>query len=89
MGSPRAKVSDACELCRVGNGGARRLQDAGRGRLPYSKPCNLVTVIAFAREIQRLRINAFEPGFTPNTGLGREANVFLRFLAATSLPKNR
>ena len=47
-----------------------------------SKQCNLATVIAFAREIQRLRINALEPGFTPNTGLGREANVFLRFLGS-------
>ncbi|HEV3059913.1 MAG TPA: hypothetical protein VGY48_16805 [Vicinamibacterales bacterium] len=28
-----------------------------------------------------MRINAIEPGFTPNTGLGRDANAFLRFLA--------
>jgi NAD(P)-dependent dehydrogenase (short-subunit alcohol dehydrogenase family) len=51
-----------------------------------SKQCNLVTVMAFARETPRLRFNALEPGFTPNTGLGREANVFLRFLANSILP---
>lgn len=28
-----------------------------------------------------LRFNVLEPGFTSKTGLGREANAFLRFLA--------
>jgi NAD(P)-dependent dehydrogenase (short-subunit alcohol dehydrogenase family) len=51
-----------------------------------SKQCNLATVMAFAREIPRLRFNALEPGFTPNTGLGREANAFLRFLGNYILP---
>ncbi len=51
-----------------------------------SKQCNLATVIAFARETPRLRFNALEPGFIPNTSLGREANVFLRFLANFILP---
>ena len=51
-----------------------------------SKQCNLATVMVFARETPRLRFNALEPGFTPNTGLGREANVFLRFLANYILP---
>ena len=46
-----------------------------------SKQCNLATVMEFAREIPRLRFNAVEPGFSPGTGLGRDANVFLRFLA--------
>jgi hypothetical protein len=40
----------------------------------------------FARETPRLRINAIEPGFTPNTGLARDANAFLRFLANYLLP---
>ncbi|MCO5973782.1 SDR family NAD(P)-dependent oxidoreductase [Actinoallomurus soli] len=47
-----------------------------------SKQCNLATVLTFAREIPRLRFNAVEPGFTPGTGLGRDANPALRFLAA-------
>jgi NAD(P)-dependent dehydrogenase (short-subunit alcohol dehydrogenase family) len=45
-----------------------------------SKQCNLATVPEFARENSRLRFNAVEPGFNPGTGLGREANVFARFL---------
>ncbi|HET6240289.1 MAG TPA: SDR family NAD(P)-dependent oxidoreductase [Acetobacteraceae bacterium] len=51
-----------------------------------SKQCNLATAMVFARETPRLRFNALEPGFTPNTGLGRDANVFLRFLANYILP---
>ncbi len=51
-----------------------------------SKQCTLVTAMEFARENPRLYINAVEPGFTPNTGLGREANVFLRVVANYILP---
>ena len=46
-----------------------------------SKQCTLATALAFARETPRLRFNAVEPGFSPATGLGRDANVFLRFLS--------
>jgi NAD(P)-dependent dehydrogenase (short-subunit alcohol dehydrogenase family) len=46
-----------------------------------SKQCNLATVLAFARETPRLRFNAVEPGFSPATGLSRDANAFLRFLS--------
>jgi NAD(P)-dependent dehydrogenase (short-subunit alcohol dehydrogenase family) len=45
-----------------------------------SKQCELATVLAFARQTPRVRFNAVEPGFTPATGLSRDANVFLRFL---------
>ncbi|MEU8143060.1 SDR family NAD(P)-dependent oxidoreductase [Nonomuraea sp. NPDC048901] len=45
-----------------------------------SKQSNLATVMAFARETPRLRFNAVEPGFSPATGLSRDANVFLRLL---------
>jgi NAD(P)-dependent dehydrogenase (short-subunit alcohol dehydrogenase family) len=45
-----------------------------------SKQCNLATVMAFARATPRLRFNAVEPGFSPATGLSRDANVFLRLL---------
>ena len=38
-------------------------------------------MLVFARETPRLRFNAVEPGFNPGTGLGRDANVALRFLA--------
>jgi NAD(P)-dependent dehydrogenase (short-subunit alcohol dehydrogenase family) len=45
-----------------------------------SKQCTLATALEFARKTPRLRFNAVEPGFSPATGLGRDANVFLRFL---------
>jgi NAD(P)-dependent dehydrogenase (short-subunit alcohol dehydrogenase family) len=51
-----------------------------------SKQCSIATALAFARETPRLRFNAFEPGVNPGTGLGREANVYLRFLLKNVLP---
>ncbi len=51
-----------------------------------SKQCNLASAMVLARENPRLRINAYEPGFTPNTSLGRDANAFLRFLLRYVLP---
>jgi NAD(P)-dependent dehydrogenase (short-subunit alcohol dehydrogenase family) len=46
-----------------------------------SKQCTLATALEFAREIPRLRFNAVEPGFSPETGLGRDAPAILRFLS--------
>jgi NAD(P)-dependent dehydrogenase (short-subunit alcohol dehydrogenase family) len=46
-----------------------------------SKQCTLATALAFARETPRLHFNAVEPGFSPETGLGRDANALLRFLS--------
>ena len=51
-----------------------------------SKQAVLATMLAFARETPRLRFNAFEPGFTPNTGLVREAPAFVRFVLNYILP---
>jgi NAD(P)-dependent dehydrogenase (short-subunit alcohol dehydrogenase family) len=51
-----------------------------------SKQCTLATALEFARENPRLHVNAIEPGFTPNTGLGRDANGVLRFVANYILP---
>jgi NAD(P)-dependent dehydrogenase (short-subunit alcohol dehydrogenase family) len=51
-----------------------------------SKQCILAAAMALARETSRLRFNALEPGFIPNTALARDANVFLRFLANYVLP---
>ena len=33
-----------------------------------------------------MRFNAFEPGFNPSTGLGRETSVFIRLLLKYVLP---
>jgi NAD(P)-dependent dehydrogenase (short-subunit alcohol dehydrogenase family) len=60
--------------------------EQGGSRLPgadayaTSKQCILAAAFAFARETPRLHFNAVEPGITPGTGLGREANAVLRFL---------
>ncbi|KLU27694.1 short-chain dehydrogenase [Caballeronia mineralivorans PML1(12)] len=51
-----------------------------------SKQCILAATMALARENPRLRINAIEPGFTPNTGLGRDANAAFRLVANYILP---
>ena len=51
-----------------------------------SKQCTLATAMAFARETPRLRFNAVEPGFTPATSLGRDANAFVRFLTKLLVP---
>ena len=51
-----------------------------------SKQCNLATAMVFARETPRLRFNAFEPGFTPNTGLGRGTGIVLHILLNYILP---
>ena len=46
-----------------------------------SKQSELAAALEFARETPRLHFNAVEPGFSPGTGLGRDVNAFLRFLA--------
>jgi NAD(P)-dependent dehydrogenase (short-subunit alcohol dehydrogenase family) len=51
-----------------------------------SKQANLATAMAFARGSRRLRFNALEPGFIPNTGLARGANVLVGFLLSYILP---
>lgn len=58
----------------------------GRDAYATSKQCNLATVLALSRESPRLRFNAFEPGFIPNTGLGRQANPLVRLLLQYILP---
>ena len=45
-----------------------------------SKQSALATAMEFARENPRLYVNAVEPGFSPDTALSRDANVFVRFL---------
>jgi NAD(P)-dependent dehydrogenase (short-subunit alcohol dehydrogenase family) len=51
-----------------------------------SKQCTLATALAFAREFPRLHVNAVEPGFSPETGLGRDAPAVLRLLSKYVLP---
>jgi len=51
-----------------------------------SKQANLATAMAFASETPRLRFNAFEPGFIPNTSLARGITVLMGFLSKYILP---
>jgi NAD(P)-dependent dehydrogenase (short-subunit alcohol dehydrogenase family) len=61
-----------------GPGGSKM---SGADAYATSKQCTLATALSFARETPRLHFNAVEPGFSPGTRLGRDANVFLRFLS--------
>jgi NAD(P)-dependent dehydrogenase (short-subunit alcohol dehydrogenase family) len=56
-------------------------RDPGFDAYANSKQFILAATMALVRENPRLRINAIEPGFTPNTGLGRDANAALRLVA--------
>jgi NAD(P)-dependent dehydrogenase (short-subunit alcohol dehydrogenase family) len=51
-----------------------------------SKQCTLVTALALAREMPRLRFNTVEPGLTPTTGLGRDSGAGVRLLSKTIIP---
>lgn len=45
-----------------------------------SKQCTLAAAVELGRENPRLKINAIEPGFSPGTGLGRDAPKLVRVL---------
>ncbi|SAL57121.1 short-chain dehydrogenase [Caballeronia udeis] len=64
-------------------GGSR---NAGFDAYATLKQCILAASMALARENPRLRFNAIEPGFTPNTSLGRDANAVQKWVANTILP---
>jgi NAD(P)-dependent dehydrogenase (short-subunit alcohol dehydrogenase family) len=64
-------------------GGSAKL---GMDAYATSKQANLATAMVFARETPRLHFNAVEPGFTPATGLGRDAGAFVRFLSKYIIP---
>ena len=59
--------------------GARILRD-------LESSSNLATALAFARETPRLRFNALEPGFIPNTGLSRASGIGAHILFNYVLP---
>ena len=51
-----------------------------------SKQCTLATGMVFARETPRLHFNAVEPGFTPATGLARDAGALVGVLSKYIIP---
>jgi NAD(P)-dependent dehydrogenase (short-subunit alcohol dehydrogenase family) len=52
-----------------------------------SKQCSIVTALAFAREVPRLRFNAVEPGFNPATNLGgTDTGALVRLMQRFLMP---
>ncbi|MDR3615316.1 MAG: SDR family NAD(P)-dependent oxidoreductase [Candidatus Obscuribacterales bacterium] len=76
----------SAEACARGEWKAGGSAMTGADAYATSKQCNLATMLVLANENPRLRINALEPGFIPNTGLGRDANFFLQLIANYVLP---
>jgi NAD(P)-dependent dehydrogenase (short-subunit alcohol dehydrogenase family) len=68
--------------------------DAGRRRYATSKLCNVLCTNEFARRLaaapdprlQSIRVNAFDPGLMPGTGLARTYPAVLRFAWNYVLP---
>jgi NAD(P)-dependent dehydrogenase (short-subunit alcohol dehydrogenase family) len=60
---------------------ATRIKDAGRRRLRHVKAMHRCHGAGVCSRTPRLCFSAVEPGFSPETGLGRNANGFLRFLS--------
>jgi NAD(P)-dependent dehydrogenase (short-subunit alcohol dehydrogenase family) len=68
--------------------------DAGRRRYTTSKLCNLLCTYELARQLaqsgdprlQSIRVNAFDPGMMPGTGLARTYSAPLRFVWSYILP---
>jgi len=67
---------------------------AGRRRYTTSKLCNIYTTYEFARRLaaspderlRSIRVNAFDPGMMPGTGLARTYSPFIRFVWHYILP---
>ncbi|QMW06208.1 SDR family NAD(P)-dependent oxidoreductase [Spirosoma foliorum] len=55
----------------------------GQKRYTTSKLCNVLTTYALQKRIEKLniRVNAFDPGFVPGTGLARSYSPFLKFIS--------
>ena len=68
--------------------------EAGRRRYVNSKLCNVFTTYEFARRLavasdarlRTLRVNAFDPGLMPGTGLARTYSAPMRFVWSYVLP---
>ena len=55
----------------------------GQRRYTTSKLCNILTTYALQRHVEQLgiRVNAFDPGLVPGTGLARNYPPFLKFIS--------
>ena len=59
------------------------LLTTGQIRYTTSKLCNILTTYALQRHVHKLviRVNAFDPGLVPGTGLARNYPPFLKFIS--------
>jgi NAD(P)-dependent dehydrogenase (short-subunit alcohol dehydrogenase family) len=67
-------------------------QRAGELRYVHSKLCNVLFAYELARRLTSqdrtdVYVNAFNPGFIPDTNLGRQASTVTKFLMKSVLPK--
>jgi len=89
-GMPKPRYTSAQELAHDFAPGSY----AGRLRYTNSKLCNILCTYEFARRLgaspdprlRSLRVNAFDPGLMPATGLARTYPAPLRFIARYVLP---
>ncbi|WP_025763079.1 SDR family NAD(P)-dependent oxidoreductase [Dyadobacter tibetensis] len=60
----------------------------GHRRYSTSKLCNIMTVYALQKKLAgtQIRVNAYDPGMTPGTGLSKSYSIFMRFLWKNILP---
>lgn len=65
-----------------------KLMTVGQRRYTTSKLCNILTTYELQRKLSEtnIRVNAFDPGFVPGTGLARNYPPFLRFISNKILP---
>ncbi|WP_052424017.1 SDR family NAD(P)-dependent oxidoreductase [Nonomuraea candida] len=68
-GMPAPRWAAPAELARSPRGESPR---EGRRRYTTSKLCNVLTAYELARRRPDLRVNAFDPGLMPGTGLARD-----------------
>jgi NAD(P)-dependent dehydrogenase (short-subunit alcohol dehydrogenase family) len=75
----------SAEACARGEWLAGGSTVSGFDSYATSKQANLATVLAFARQMPRLRFNAVEPGVTPATGLAGDSAA-ARFMTGYVVP---
>ncbi len=65
-----------------------KLMNVGQRRYTTSKLCNILTTYELQRKLSEtnIRVNAFDPGFVPGTGLARNYPPLLRFISNNILP---
>ncbi|MFT3713322.1 MAG: SDR family NAD(P)-dependent oxidoreductase [Archangium sp.] len=75
----------SAEACARGEWKPGGSEKPGMDSYATTKQCNLATTMAFSRELPRLKFIAVEPGFSPVTGLSRDASAVQRVVAGALL----